>query len=224
MPLSRLRHFQPRSPLLIVQSVCLALSLPLSLSSGSLTPASLLPTMSACLYSPSSSGRSLLSLLVLFVAVLCLSRGGLVSAQPYVPQEYQLSSCSSSGATVTTLGDVSVPDPTAYGVTAGIGGGTIYFTAFNNTAFGAALTQMSLALGINTGLTSPAHLTMGVYSLATASGNVMTLVGQTDEITLYPSGPQTLYANLLQPVRLLSGGQYATGCVVRPLRDCVHLI
>ena len=142
-----------------------------------------------------------------------------VSAQSYIPLIYPQSSCSSPTATLVTLGDQSVVD--VYGYAAypqSFYGDQVRFTPFNNTLFGAVLSQLALPLADNSAasfgqVSGPVHLRLGVYLVgqwSSMNNNApLSLVGQTAEITLFPSGPQTLYANLLQPVQLLSGSQYA---------------
>ena len=98
-----------------------------------------------------------------------------------------------------------------------LNGAVVYLSSYDpNAVFGTQLTQMSLALGDNTGLSGPVHLRLGVYAMDENAGSgaeyaAATLVAQTDELTLYPSSPQTLYADLLVPVLLIGGGDYALG-------------
>ena len=101
--------------------------------------------------------------------------------------------------------------------------GSVYLSAYTNASvFGASLTQLSLQLAdsINSGSGPSARL--GVYILGqqfvqpifgtgTLLSQPATLLAQTDEITVWPSLAQTLYANLLTPALLLSSGQYALG-------------
>ena len=77
--------------------------------------------------------------------------------------------------------------------------------AVNNTQFGAVLSQITLSLADNTRLAGPINLRLGLYLGGPVSygASSMSLMGQTAELTLYPSGPQLLYANLIQPVQLL---------------------
>ena len=151
---------------------------------------------------------ALLAALPLLTAILCLvTAPSSVTAQSVVPQVYPLTSCASATAQLVTLGNTTVL-PYTYPLSTNYP--QILFTAFNDTSFGATLSQLSIALGDNSGSGKPIHLRMGVYSVAPSTGATpMTLLAQTDEITLYPSGPQTMYGNLLQPAQLFSGGQYA---------------
>jgi len=160
-----------------------------------------------------SSWSVLLSLAALLLPLLApLS----VSAQSYIPYATQSTSCSVATATAVTFGDATYDSsPDSYSSTT-VYSGDVYFTAFNNTLFGAQLTQLALPLGNNNGpytISGPVHLRLGLYTVgaysAASGSSLMALVGQTDEITLFPSGPQVLYANLLSPVQLISGGQYA---------------
>ena len=154
---------------------------------------------------------SVLVRVVVLLAVLPLWAPSAVSAQSYNPLVYPLTSCSSPTASLVTLGNATVSDPTDQ---------VSYFqstefllTAFDNTLFGAVLSQIAVPLDDNTNAGGAIHLRLGVYTVgqvvADTSNSLMSLVGQTADITLFPSGPQTLYADLLQPVQLLSGSQYA---------------
>ena len=148
------------------------------------------------------------ALAAVLLAALCLS--SLAAAQPYTPVPSSLS-CP-SGQTAVTLGSTVVSSSlSSYYST--LSAAFILVSAVNSSGLnGASLSQLSLALGDNTGLTQPVHLILGVYSFqvqsASTAGGV--LAAQTAEITLYPSPPQTLYASLLLPLTLTSsvGVQY----------------
>ena len=159
---------------------------------------------------PSSTCRSAVAGALLLLLAL-LARPSTVVCQTYSPIVASLSSCSSSTASLVTLGDLSIDNsyPTQFN------DGNLGLTAFNNSLFGATISQLSMQLGDNTANTFPTHLRMGVYTVGAAvAGSTqvsMSLVAQTDELTVYPSGAQLLTANLQQPLKLLSGGQYAIG-------------
>ena len=90
------------------------------------------------------------------------------------------------------------------------------FTLRGSNSFGTILYQMAIELGDNRGLLAPARFRLAVYLLQEAEKkitgfNEASLIAQTDEITLYPSAPQMLYANLLKPVMLESEGDYGLG-------------
>ena len=157
-----------------------------------------------------SCGSVVLSALVpLLVSLALLLAPSSVSAQSYVPLLYPLSSCSSSTASLVSLGAADLSSVTG---SASVYPANLVVSAFNNTQFGASISQLTLQLADNTAIGGPAHLRMGIYSMGAAVSDVGTplqLLAQTDEITLFPSVAQPLYGNLLQPVQLLSGSQYA---------------
>ena len=149
------------------------------------------------------SASCLLSLVL--AALLFLS----TSAQPYSPFVSPATTASAcSGSTLVSLGTDAASQFTRYLVTAN----ELYLSSYNNSISGATISQLSLTLGDNSALSTPTSLRLGLYSVS-ASGSTasVTLVGNTAEITLYPSGPQTLYAALLTPTTLAAGGQYAVG-------------
>ena len=147
---------------------------------------------------------SLLSLLV--VALLALS----VSAQPYTPLVSPSNTAAScSGSTLVTLGNDNAAQFTRMAIQTN-NEGEMYFSAYNATAIGATITQLSLALADNSALSSPTLLRLGLYSLSAGTTTSASLVGQTAEITLFPSGAGMLYANLLTPT-VLTSGLYAIG-------------
>ena len=144
-----------------------------------------------------------------------------VQSQSYIPQPAPFSSCP-GGQTLLTLGNM---DSTrllgASNAPHSSGGDTQYFsltpfTLRGQSAFGVQIYQMAISLGDNSygyGLFHPVHMRLAIYLYQEAENNtesfdLATLVAQTDEITLYPSGGQILYANLLQPVILDSEGDY----------------
>ena len=83
--------------------------------------------------------------------------------------------------------------------------GQLYYSAFNNTAYGGLVTQLSVALADNSNLRASMLLRLGLYVLNGGNG---IRVGQTDLITLYPSPATTVHAVLQQPVTLLMDAQY----------------
>ena len=92
----------------------------------------------------------------------------------------------------------------------------MYTTPFTNTAFGSVLSQVQMNLLDNSGLPGPVYFRIAIYLFQIAEKkstgyNEATRLGQTDEITLYPSKDQILYANLMSPVSLLSEGDYGIG-------------
>ena len=150
----------------------------------------------------------LLSLVWLSAVWLCPA---VVLGQTYSPLASPLTSSSGCAApsTFVQLGDdnyADFPNSQYYGLQPG----QVYMSAFPNSIWGAQVTQLSLALGDNSGAAGPVHLRMGIYAMG-GSGVSLTasLLGQTDEVTVYPSGAQTLYANLLTPVQMLGGNQYS---------------
>jgi len=137
---------------------------------------------------------TLLSLLIITVA-----------GQTYSPQVYPFTSSSCpSGQTFITMGNSSVYTYSQ------LYSSQIYFTPISpsDADHGGVISQLQLALGDNSALTYPVHLRLGLYAL---QGSSASLLAQTDEITLYPSGPQMLYANLLNAERLFSIYQYGIG-------------
>ena len=154
-------------------------------------------------------------MLAVLLAVLALLTPHAALAQLYNPQVYPLSSCSSPTASLVTLGDASIPSLPFSTATTSLSSGSMILMAFNNSLFGAVLTQLTFPLPDNSRLSGPYHLRMGVFLVgppALLNSDIsMSLLGQTDEITVFPGGPQVVYANLLQSVQLLSGSQYAIG-------------
>ena len=148
---------------------------------------------------------SLLSVLV--AALLALS----VSAQPYTPLVTPSNTAAScSGSSLVSFGNDNAAAFTRMAIQTN-NEGEMYFSAYNATAIGATITQLSLALADNSALSSPTLLRLGLYSLPSAGSTTSaSLVGQTAEITLFPSGAGLLYANLLAPT-VLTGGLYAIG-------------
>ena len=151
------------------------------------------------------------SLVLLFSLVaLLLVEQSAVSAQDYSPQVARLTTATCpSGSSLISVGDDS-----AAPVTAGFFPGSAYsfpwqyyMRGFNGSRFGGRLQQLSLGLGDNSAQTLPVHLRLAVF-LVLGDGNAQ-LLAQTDELVVYPSGAQVLYAALPAPLWLTSGGQYA---------------
>ena len=153
--------------------------------------------------------------LSLLALVLSTQLPNPATAQPFTPQVPALTSCPTSTQLLFTIGSANYADYTDQAGTAYYPSyGGLYLTAFNNTDFGATITQLQLALGDNSGLAASVRLRMGVYLLGGGGGGSAQtgmLLGQTDEITLFPGPSQTLAANLLVPVTMLSENQYALG-------------
>ena len=162
----------------------------------------------------------------LLLAVLSLLTAPAVLAQSYVPQfpAFTASSCP-PGQQFVSVGSLDTYNSTLFPENQqGTQLGTywnpyyqyVYTTPFTNTAFGAVLTQLQVNLLDNSLLPTPVYFRLALYLFQTAEKkingyNEATLIGQTDEITLYPSKDQILYANLMQPVTLLSEGDYGIG-------------
>ena len=147
----------------------------------------------------------------LLLALAC----GRVSGQAYVPlvSPVQASACGGT-ATQVKVGN----DAAAQFSVVTLSSTLVYLSLYNNSAYGAQLNQLTLQLADNSNLRTVVHLRMGVYSAQTAVvvgdygsslQTAFTLVAQTDEITLFPSAAQTLYANLQSPAALVLPGQYA---------------
>ena len=168
-----------------------------------------------------------LPLLVLLLQLSLLPCG--VQAQSYVPQPIPFSQCPPGQRLVTvgypnannrTTFPYNDEDSLLFGDYA-----EVYVTPFTlrgSNAFGTVLYQVSLALLDNTRLLRPVRFRIGVYLFAeaekkTTGFNFAALIAQTDEITLYPSRDQMLYANLLQPVLLDSEGDYGLGIYAESL-------
>ena len=162
-------------------------------------------------------------------ALLCSSALRMVDAQSYVPQvpTWSQGSCA-PGLRYVSFGNLDSWNTTLYpenkqGTILGSYWNDyyqyIYTTPFTNTQFGAVLSQVAVNLLDNSLLPEPVYLRIGIYLMQIAekkslSFNEATLLGQTDEITLYPSKDQILYANLMKPVSLLSEGEYGIGIYV----------
>ena len=163
-----------------------------------------------------SSSATVAAARALFVFALLLLASS-ASAQSYVPLVYPQSTCSSATARLVSVGNSSQQLQYGSVATTSLSGyGSVYLTAFNNSGlFGAVLQQVTLPLGDNSLMSGPYTLRIGVYQLGAAIDSYndwgLSLLAQTDSVTVYPSAPQVLYANLLQPVQLLSGSQYAIG-------------
>jgi hypothetical protein len=145
-------------------------------------------------------------LLALAAVVVCLCSVG-VGGQSYVPQAAPMSSCSSGS--LVSFGNNSVAALDNHGEGSGLWyNDVIYVTPFLNSQWGVVITQLSLGLTDNSELIyygGATHLRLGLFSVQADAS--LLLVGQTDEITLYPSSDEVLYANLLSPV-LLEGSSY----------------
>ena len=153
----------------------------------------------------SSVSVSVYSLLLLLGALLAV-----VSGQSYNPYPYPQLSCP-SGQTLFSLGDNNIADFN-FGFAAPLSVPYVQLMPLNNTAIGGVLSQLSLGLGDNSASLLPVHLRLGLYLLSqTGNSKQATLIGQTDQITLWPSPAQVLYANLLTPVSLLQDQQLALG-------------
>ena len=86
----------------------------------------------------------------------------------------------------------------------------------SNPAFGVLISQLSVGLLDNSALLHPVSIRLGLYIFQQSEAKLMSfslasLIGMTDEITLYPCRDTVLYANLLKPVQLLSEGEYGIG-------------
>jgi hypothetical protein len=149
-----------------------------------------------------------------------------VSGQSYVPQPPRLTAAACrADQTFVSVGNLDSSNSTLFPNNAqGTQLGTywnpyyqyVYTTPFTNTQFGAVLTQVAMNLLDNSGLPGPVYLRLAIYLFQIAEKKTMgfneaTLIGQTDEITLYPSGDQILYANLMESVSLLDEGDYGIG-------------
>ena len=137
---------------------------------------------------------------MLSALLLCLTLLSLLlpaSSQPYSPLPFQqtASSCG-SGTSLFTVGSTDVTQYYA-APTPQLQAGVVYLQPFNNSNLGGTISQLSLALLDNSALTQPAHLRLGLYALSSSDGFLSAaLLAQTPEVTLFPSGPQTLYASL----------------------------
>ena len=159
------------------------------------------------------SSASIIALL--WVALLLVQRSA-VSGQDYSPQVAKLtaSSCLSTASFFTVGDDSNALSPVA---PPSLPGGVAspaysfpwqyYMRGFNGSHFGGVLQQLSLVLRDNSAQTQPVHLRLGVFLVLTSG--VAQLLGQTDDLVVYPSGAQVLYAALHAPVWLTSGGNYA---------------
>ena len=92
----------------------------------------------------------------------------------------------------------------------------VYVSPITNSQYGVTVRQLAVGLLDNTALPAPVTLRLGLYIFQQSEASVLTfslasLIGMTHEIILYPSKAQTLYANLLVPVQLLSEGYYGIG-------------
>ena len=169
--------------------------------------------------------RSLLLCSAVLGCVALLS-ASFASSQSYVPSPpaWTAAQCP-SGQSFITWGNSDASNKTAFPTNVqGTSLGTYwnpyyqytYTTPFTNTAFGATLYQLRMSLLDNSGLPGPVYLRLGIYlfqeaEVRTMGFNEAALLGQTDEITLYPSKDQVLYANLQTPVVLESEGDYGIG-------------
>ena len=146
------------------------------------------------------------------------------SAQAYVPnpRPFTASQCP-PGQSFVQLGRLDSSNATAFPNNAqGTQLGALYWnpyyqyaytTPFTNRHFGANITQLAVAVLDNSGLPGPVYFRLGLYLFQEPQRNIFgfneaALLGQSDEITLYPSKDQVIYANLLQPVTLESEGDY----------------
>ena len=82
----------------------------------------------------------------------------------------------------------------------------VYTTPFTNTAFGAVLSQLQMSVLDNSLLPGPVYFRMALYLFQVAEKrstgfNEATLLGQTDEVTLYPSKDQIIYRQPHEPGR-----------------------
>ena len=169
----------------------------------------------------------LLVLLVLLSSFLLLFSSAPVSAQSYVPQvpALQPSVCTQAGQSFVSLGSVDSGNSTLFpfnSSSARLGDywypwlQYVYVTSFSNVKFGAVMRQLAVGLLDNSRLYGPVRLRLGLYLFQSSQAssnyfNEAVLLGQTDEITLYPSKAQVLYADLLSPVQLLDEGDYGIG-------------
>ena len=144
----------------------------------------------------------------------------LSSAQPYIPQAVPFTSCPPSAGAFTAWGDDNTTHLTnrvEQSSTSAATASYIYLTQFNQSAFGAVVYQLSLGLLDNSQLATVAHVRLGIFiATGTASGSTMQLLGQTDEVTLFPSTDQVLYVNLQTPV-VLQVGTYQLGMITDTL-------
>ena len=147
----------------------------------------------------------LASLLLVLALVLCPS--ALVWGQSYVPQAPSFAGCPDTQRLVT-VGYRNASNATLFPYPRDAVGNGYYvqitpFTLRGSNSFGTVLYQMAIQLGDNRALYAPARFRLAVYLLQEAEKkitgfNEASLIAQTDEITLYPSAPQMLYANLPQ--------------------------
>ena len=140
----------------------------------------------------------------------------LSSAQPYIPQYPLFTSCPPSAGAFTAWGDDNTTHLTnrvEQSSTSAATASYIYLTQFNQVAVTATIYQLSLGLLDNSQLATVAHVRLGLFVAGGAtSGSTLTLLGQTEEIVLYPSSDQVLYANLQTPVTLPLGA-YQLGMI-----------
>ena len=79
---------------------------------------------------------------------------------------------------------------------------------FNGSQYNATIAQLSVGLLATTGNPWPAHLRMELFAYSSQL-NVLTLLGQSEEVTLYPGPATVVYADLIGgPVPLPLGGYY----------------
>jgi hypothetical protein len=177
------------------------------------------PLLLSILPSPSvaMSGKYLLFSILL---VLLVVPGSFVWGQSYVPQFPAFKTCPPNQRLVT----VGYPNATnhttfIYPVDSIWGSEFVYVTPFTlrgQNAFGTVLYQVSLAVGENRNHFLPTRFRIAIYLLQEAEKkitgfNEASMIAQTDEITLYPSAAQVIYANLIKPVMLESEGDYGLG-------------
>ena len=130
--------------------------------------------------------------------------------QPYspIPVVQTATSCS-AGTTFFTLGTTNA---TVHSGTSPLKAGTVYLVPFNNSVLGGVILQLALAVGDNSAALTPIHLRLGLFAIATTDGfRGASLVVQTAEITLYPSGPGTVYGSLPSPYTILLDSGIALG-------------
>ena len=149
---------------------------------------------------------STLTLLALLLSLL--SDVGLrVAGQTYQPAPPPQLSCP-PGQVFVQLGNSSTLAYANHAEGQTSASSNVWMNLFNATQYGTSIYQMQLGLLDNSALQQPAHLRFGVYSV---TGTSYTLLGASGEVTVYPYSDQVVYANLLTPVPLTLGGEYALG-------------
>lgn len=140
-----------------------------------------------------------ISLLILALAAKLCS----VRSQTYIPRAVPRTTCSSG--VFRSYGQNNVSLLAVKRTSSGAPGSYIHTRRFNGTS-GTIITQLSYGIFANT-ITSVTMLRLALFLV---DRDALTVVGQTEEISLYTTSADIIYADLLQPVTLHSA-EYAIG-------------